>query len=172
MWNQHKGNGKALTCNAAGSKPTADISEVLPPTQSNIGNRANHPSILAVLSNREFSWVIATPCKTDRAVSQIMNCSCSHRSNMWKGCMIKQKLTAHDSWTRCNRIIKISKNLRSKPVSKIPAPHLGRLSVLRVDHCGFQVCLHSVKINSTINKFTIQLDEDRKTKQIWDLSVP
>ena len=106
MWNQHKGNGKALTCNAAGSKPTADISEVLPPTQSNIGNRANHPSILAVLSNREFSWVIATPCKTDRAVSQIMNCSCSHRSNMWKGCMIKQKLTAHDSWTRCNTIIK------------------------------------------------------------------
>jgi hypothetical protein len=46
---------EALTCNAAGSKPTADISDVLPPTQSNMGNLANHPSILAVLSNKEFS---------------------------------------------------------------------------------------------------------------------
>uniref|UniRef100_A0A0A9DKY9 Uncharacterized protein n=1 Tax=Arundo donax TaxID=35708 RepID=A0A0A9DKY9_ARUDO len=45
----------SIPCNAAGSKPTADNSDVLPPTQSNIGNRANHPSILAVLSNREFS---------------------------------------------------------------------------------------------------------------------
>jgi hypothetical protein len=55
MKSTYRKNGKALACNAAGSKPTADISEVLPPTQSNIGNRANHPSILAVLSNREFS---------------------------------------------------------------------------------------------------------------------
>lgn len=48
---------------AAGSRPTADISEVRPPTQSNMGNLANHPSILAVLSNREFCCVIATPCR-------------------------------------------------------------------------------------------------------------
>lgn len=50
-----------ITCSAAASKPTADISEVLPPTQSNMGNLANQPSILAVLSSNEFSCVIATP---------------------------------------------------------------------------------------------------------------
>ncbi|MFS7968105.1 hypothetical protein Hanom_Chr09g00793631 [Helianthus anomalus] len=48
-------------CTWWSSRPTADISDVLPPTQSNMGNLANHPSILAVLSNNEFSCVIATP---------------------------------------------------------------------------------------------------------------
>lgn len=81
------GKWKALTCNAAGSNPTADNSDVLPPTQSNIGNRSNHPSILAVLSNREFSWVIATPCKTD--VSSNINC---FTIRLWAICFRLKKL--------------------------------------------------------------------------------
>jgi hypothetical protein len=37
-----------------------------------------------------------------------------------------------------------TKNMQSKPVLRIPDRHLGRLSVLPEDHCGFQVCLHSI----------------------------
>lgn len=61
-----------LTWSAAGSRPTADISEVLPPTQSNIGNLANQPSILAVLSNNEFSCVMATPWREIHKSSMFM----------------------------------------------------------------------------------------------------
>lgn len=64
-----------LTWRDAGSRPTADISDVLPPTQSNIGNLANQPSILAVLSNKEFSCVIATPC----IIARISDCDNFHK---------------------------------------------------------------------------------------------
>lgn len=63
MENDGGSGNDLLTCRAAGSNPTADISDVRPPTQSNMGNLANQPSILAVLSNKEPSCVMATPCQ-------------------------------------------------------------------------------------------------------------
>lgn len=56
-----------FTCRAAGSNSTADISDVRPPAQSNMGNLGNQPSILAVLSNSVFSCVIATPCRVHKS---------------------------------------------------------------------------------------------------------
>ena len=47
---------------AAGSMPTAHSSLVRPPTQSHMGNRAIHPSFLAVRSSFEPAPVTATKC--------------------------------------------------------------------------------------------------------------
>ena len=44
---------------AAGRSPTAERTEVRPPTQSHIGNRSRHPSFRARRSSSLPSWVIA-----------------------------------------------------------------------------------------------------------------
>src|ERR1041385_7139671 len=49
-------------CSAAGSSPTALMTEVRPPTQSHIGNRPSQPFLSAYLSNSLRDPVTATAC--------------------------------------------------------------------------------------------------------------
>ena len=49
-------------CRAAGSRPTTEVSDVRPPTQSSMGKRATQPSDAATPSNLEPTPVTATAC--------------------------------------------------------------------------------------------------------------
>ena len=49
-------------CKAAGNRPTALITEVRPPIQSNIGKRASQPLFSAYLSRSLPTPVTATAC--------------------------------------------------------------------------------------------------------------
>ena len=59
----------SMPCKAAGKSPTAESSEVRPPTQSDIGNVVIQPSDLANLS----SW-LSTP---------VMAIACLAKSSFW-----------------------------------------------------------------------------------------
>ncbi len=50
----------SMPCTAAGSRPTADSTDVRPPTQSHIGKRASHPPAIAKRSSWLPSCVTAT----------------------------------------------------------------------------------------------------------------